>query len=348
MASEVKTEPGGLTSGPFICPSPNCQRLFKRACDLNKHSKSHSRPFKCADPGCKYHDKGWPTAKELERHVNDKHSAAPKTFPCLFPDCSYESKRDSNRKQHMEKAHGWQYTRSKRRAPQDHQTPEIAALTPPDSCATATSESVSLPPHDQDFILYPSDNAGQQMNIDDEEEDYDLDDVSSHDQSSQTYVPWTSPNTRLRRNETLLENFDQQYDGSHASFGSNDLMIDPDLPRYMPTDFGDDKTSVKPEPESTTLPQDEFTSRPNNDRRGSGGQTQPQRSSTPENGQSKLISSSDPISKSLGFSSRSTTDRRHKREDDSPEPRKRQKHNEPENFTDLDMPCIFRFAHPTV
>jgi hypothetical protein len=34
-------------------------------------------------------------------------------YKCNFPPCTYSSKRESNCKQHMEKAHGWQYVRSK-------------------------------------------------------------------------------------------------------------------------------------------------------------------------------------------------------------------------------------------
>ena len=78
-----------------------------------KHEKTHSRPWKCNDATCKYHEYGWPTEKERDRHVNDKHSATPSMYRCQYPPCPYESKRESNCKQHMEKAHGWAYVRSK-------------------------------------------------------------------------------------------------------------------------------------------------------------------------------------------------------------------------------------------
>ena len=45
--------------------------------------------------------------------MNDKHSVAPSMFRCHYHPCPYESKRESNCKQHMEKAHGWVYVRSK-------------------------------------------------------------------------------------------------------------------------------------------------------------------------------------------------------------------------------------------
>jgi hypothetical protein len=90
-----------------------CDKEFKRPCDLTKHVKTHERPWKCPEEGCKYHEHGWPTEKERDRHVNDKHSSEPPLYRCLFKPCPYTSKRESNCKQHMEKAHGWEYVRSK-------------------------------------------------------------------------------------------------------------------------------------------------------------------------------------------------------------------------------------------
>ncbi|KAJ5886912.1 uncharacterized protein N7473_009586 [Penicillium subrubescens] len=91
----------------------HCDKVFKRPCDLTKHEKTHSRPWKCTDTTCKYNQIGWPTEKERDRHMNDKHADSPNTFNCHFAPCPYSSKRESNCKQHMEKAHGWVYIRSK-------------------------------------------------------------------------------------------------------------------------------------------------------------------------------------------------------------------------------------------
>lgn len=91
----------------------DCDKVFKRPCDLTKHEKTHTRPWKCHEKSCKYHDYGWPTEKERDRHVNDKHSSSPSMYKCQYRPCPYESKRESNCKQHMEKAHGWAYVRSK-------------------------------------------------------------------------------------------------------------------------------------------------------------------------------------------------------------------------------------------
>lgn len=69
--------------------------------------------------------------------MNDKHSATPSMYKCQYSPCPYESKRESNCKQHMEKAHGWQYIRSKNngkggkkpqtgRTPPTPQTPQMS------------------------------------------------------------------------------------------------------------------------------------------------------------------------------------------------------------------------------
>ncbi|RVX69940.1 hypothetical protein B0A52_05775 [Exophiala mesophila] len=93
------------------CSDKTCDKTFTRKCDLSKHEKTHSRPYKCSEPNCKYHEQGLPTEKELERHWNDKHSADPLFYKCEY--CEFKTKRESNCKQHMEKKHGWTYERAK-------------------------------------------------------------------------------------------------------------------------------------------------------------------------------------------------------------------------------------------
>lgn len=142
---------------PKKCSFPDCNKEFKRPCDLTKHEKTHSRPWKCPVPTCKYHTFGWPTEKEMDRHHNDKHSSAPPMYECLYKPCPYKSKRESNCKQHMEKAHGWTYVRTKtngKKGPSvsgssvTHATPQLANLpTPPSEHSTG----VATPPDDQLF-----------------------------------------------------------------------------------------------------------------------------------------------------------------------------------------------------
>ncbi|CAJ2502034.1 Uu.00g048870.m01.CDS01 [Anthostomella pinea] len=142
---------------PKKCTHPGCTKEFKRPCDLTKHEKTHSRPWKCPHPTCKFHEYGWPTEKEMGRHVNDKHLTTPAMYECEFKPCPYKSKRESNCKQHMEKAHGWVYNRTK--APKKgskagssaHPTPIVNNLPTPSSDYT---DPVMTPPEDSLYAPY--------------------------------------------------------------------------------------------------------------------------------------------------------------------------------------------------
>ncbi|KAI1118889.1 hypothetical protein F5Y14DRAFT_438380 [Nemania sp. NC0429] len=140
---------------PKKCTHEGCTKEFKRACDLTKHEKTHSRPWKCPITSCKYHEDGWPTEKEMARHINDKHSAAPEMHECKYKPCPYKSKRESNCKQHMEKAHGWTYKRSKapktkasKAGSSGKPTPMLNNLPTPSSDQT---DSI-MTPHDDTFL----------------------------------------------------------------------------------------------------------------------------------------------------------------------------------------------------
>jgi hypothetical protein len=105
----------------FACKEAGCDRHFRGLENLKQHQKArnhqdtHTRPWKCPVPTCRYHEHGWPTEKERDRHVADKHSSESAAgFKCHFKPCTYISKRESNCKQHMEKFHGWTYVRSKK------------------------------------------------------------------------------------------------------------------------------------------------------------------------------------------------------------------------------------------
>ncbi|CAL5866116.1 uncharacterized protein PFLUO_LOCUS323 [Penicillium psychrofluorescens] len=132
----------------------HCDKIFKRPCDLTKHEKTHSRPWKCTQSSCKYFQVGWPTEKERDRHINDKHSNTPALYTCSFKPCTYASKRESNCKQHMEKAHGWVYVRSKNNARGHHvkrgsssmqATPQTPSVSTPGSKPTDFSTPTSGP-----------------------------------------------------------------------------------------------------------------------------------------------------------------------------------------------------------
>jgi hypothetical protein len=165
---------------PKRCREPGCDKEFKRPCDLTKHEKTHSRPWKCPVESCKYHEYGWPTEKEMDRHHNDKHSAAPPLYECHYKPCPYRSKRESNCKQHMEKAHGWEYVRSKNNGKNRDGKPSTTNTV--NGLATPQTSHVQTPSSHGDNIATP------------EDDDYDIpqaayDSSTMYDQQNQLNFP---------------------------------------------------------------------------------------------------------------------------------------------------------------
>lgn len=144
---------------PKRCREPNCTKEFKRSCDLTKHEKTHSRPWKCPEHGCKYEEYGWPTEKELDRHINDKHSSSPVLYKCHYAPCPYKSKRESNCKQHMEKSHGWTYVRSKNNGKNRSKNGD-SSLPTPQTANHRTPESENILTPDEDDFEMPEAHNG--------------------------------------------------------------------------------------------------------------------------------------------------------------------------------------------
>ncbi|KAL8340301.1 hypothetical protein RB601_006407 [Gaeumannomyces tritici] len=221
------------TSEPSDLSCDVCHKRYIRQCDLNKHYKTHSRPFKCPILGCKFQERGWPTEKELIRHQNDKHSASPQVFRCTFQPCDYTSKRESNCKQHMEKNHGWQYVRS--RPPRQSLSsgantsgclePQEQGDRSPHGHAEGDGETQQSnppvfpwayqphpPPLDPE-LLDPGLAANNQETshdlpldapLDAREPQYDLETFDYTDKESNIFLPWDSPPTKLKKMETVL------------------------------------------------------------------------------------------------------------------------------------------------
>ncbi|KLU88993.1 hypothetical protein MAPG_07972 [Magnaporthiopsis poae ATCC 64411] len=211
-----------------------CHKRYVRQCDLNKHYKTHSRPFKCPVPGCKFQERGWPTEKELLRHQNDKHSESPRVFRCRFQPCDYTSKRESNCKQHMEKNHGWHYVRSRpprqslpsgantsRRLESQEQEDSSPFGHAEDDGAAEPADPPVFPwvhqPHTSplDPRLHAPEVAANSQAIshglpvdvpsDAQEPLHDLEEnLDSADKESEVFLPWDSPPTKLKKMETVL------------------------------------------------------------------------------------------------------------------------------------------------
>lgn len=239
-----------------------CDKEFKRPCDLTKHIKTHERPWKCPDETCKYHAHGWPTEKERDRHVNDKHSKAPALYHCLFKPCPYTSKRESNCKQHMEKAHGWDYIRSKSngkgkatssvtRLPRGSvpPSPASAMLTPLTPIApspsvqswSTSSARDSMPPPGvagpSNFGTPAFSNADFNDHFNMDNMDFDFNNMAQHIPTG--HFPITPAMSEERRGSSASLNSGPQFNGSayedaispqqlnfdNFQFGPNDFMI---------------------------------------------------------------------------------------------------------------------------
>lgn len=206
-----------------------CGKPYTRVCDLNKHLKTHSRPFKCPINECRYHLFGWPTEKELDRHYNDKHSTEPRVFSCLWHGCNYTSKRNSNCKQHMEKAHGYNYVRSRvgnkddgpnrPLGPQGEVRPEFAY--PRNKLALRTVPDVLLTPSSLDQCYSAQADATSPMDLN-----------GPVPYGPDVYIPWKSPVTRLRNNEVFMDEFSQNYGpGTPVAVQDSDWLRVPVDPR---------------------------------------------------------------------------------------------------------------------
>ncbi|KAK0646015.1 hypothetical protein B0T16DRAFT_151139 [Cercophora newfieldiana] len=385
--SSSAAEPGAgagpaLALVPQVCP--HCRKEFPRLCDLNKHAKSHSRPFKCEVVGCKYYEHGWPTAKELERHVNDKHSAAPRTFACAFPPCTYESKRESNCKQHMEKKHGWDYQRSKsngkrvitqqpttqpRLGPIALQTniPVNKATGSSPQTASTSYKPSSAPPFGSDFVLFP-DDADQPIILGQPGENLGRGYEAAEDDESRVFIPWTSPTTRMLKNQSMLDMFTETYNRAPGKgLGHPDSMIDPSLPQYgqLPCpgyqrldghQLSAMSSPVKAEPPGLIM--DRYSWNGGSD----AGSAPADSPSDSRRGPSTGYSSQFPTPHSagldytgppappgqMGWNQPNLRRRGDDDDDDGHRPEKKLKSGTVEEFTDSTMPDIFRFAHPHI
>jgi hypothetical protein len=181
---------------PKRCREPGCTKEFKRSCDLTKHEKTHSRPWKCTEKSCKYHEYGWPTEKELDRHINDKHSASPVLYKCHYAPCPYKSKRESNCKQHMEKSHGWTYLRSKNNGKNRGSKAGDSSLPTPQTSNHRTPESDShdepTPDEDYDEMDYNV-HIGFDNNVYGTTDEPDFPEYPHEDFMNTTFAPFISP-----------------------------------------------------------------------------------------------------------------------------------------------------------
>ncbi|PSR94623.1 hypothetical protein BD289DRAFT_131229 [Coniella lustricola] len=233
-------------ANPDLYGCQSCGKNFPRFCDLNRHLKTHSRSFKCPVKDCPYSTLGWSTETELERHFNDKHSSEPRTFPCLWHGCKYVSKRESNRRQHMEKVHGYNYVRGRAdktsaaaRATSIHRSAQLRnplaargvpnLLLTPDPLAHRPQQ---LPP-----------DASSPLSI-----------SGPISFSSDLYMPWTPQIARLESDTSLLQDLSQACaPGTPITMHDGEWLRVPLDPRlYNPSPCGTTTPETSPVTEGFT------------------------------------------------------------------------------------------------
>jgi len=264
----------------------------------------------------------------------------------------------------MEKAHNWNYVRSKskgsrlvaqRKAGDDGYTPNnhgmIVDADLSSTAASASPRSLVAPPTDRDFVLYGEDAIG--------DPDDSLYPHCSDTHHVESYLPWTSPTTRLRDNELVLERFSQTYNSMQGNTSTYGVGPGPALPNFLPhglqhyPKFGHQvqftpNVTIKTEAPVLTLdttipmkrkyepveaplahleqaPAATSGMRPNPSRKSGAGQGAP----TPSRAR--------PASKGGNSSG-----------EDVGRPKKKTKPSPTEDFDDISMPDIFRHAHPSL
>ncbi|EAQ90967.1 hypothetical protein CHGG_02902 [Chaetomium globosum CBS 148.51] len=270
----------------------------------------------------------------------------------------------------MEKAHNWEYVRSKSKGSRAVAQQKLDDDGYPlnnhgmmldtdlrNTPASASPRSLITPPAGVDFILFDD----QEDAIGDHDDNLYSHYADAHNVES--YLPWTSPTTRLRDNELVLERFSQTYNSMQANastavgtygvgpglalsnFPSHGLQHYPKIGHPVPFTAN---VTIKVESPILTLdtaiprkrkyepveaplahleqvPASTSSMRPNPSQKTGAGQGTP----TPSRAR--------PASKCENSSG-----------EDVGRPKKKTKPNSTEDFDDMSMPDIFRHAHPTL
>jgi hypothetical protein len=270
----------------------------------------------------------------------------------------------------MEKAHDWKYIRSKSKGKglaEQHTTDHDVGAGAKDcgmgieadhnnSVASSSPQPMTVLTPATDFILF--DEHADALGDDDDQ----LFPCYGDSQNPESYLPWTSPVTRLRDNELFIEKFSQRYDGIQGKprgvpdpstsglvpvlspFGLYNLQhqevedrvqsVDNVFIKLEPADMEADMVFPrKRKHEAVETP----SSAPAQSIPSTSGMA-PQRSRKAGTGQAALTPSGPPGVSNAGGSS----------SEDGRRPKKKPKHNPAEDFTDTSMPDIFRHAHPHI
>jgi hypothetical protein len=270
----------------------------------------------------------------------------------------------------MEKAHNWDYVRSKskgKRSPAQlkadddwNYSPKECGLTleadHSSSIASTSPPPFLAPPPGMDFVLFDDDQDAIG------EDDDHLYTAYGGAQGLESYLPWTSPMTRLRKNETFIEMFTQTYNGAldktSTANDTNDVDVDPMLSDETLHHIQNHErastralfaSDVVIKVESPIMMADAYLPRKR--------KYEPIEASANPKLATFMASGDQSFSnRTAGAGQALSTPAKPwapSRDGDGPDegnrrPRKKSKPNSAEDFTDTSMPDIFRHAHPDI
>jgi hypothetical protein len=281
----------------------------------------------------------------------------------------------------MEKKHGWDYQRSKsngkrlitQQPTSQHRIGPIALQTnmsntlnsSPQIASAASYKPSPAPPFDSDFVLFP-DDADQPIILSQAGDNLGRNYGHAEDDESRVFIPWTSPTTRLLKNQSVLDMFTETYNRAPGKgLGHPDAMIDPSLPQYnhLPGPgyqrldghrLSAMSSPVKAEPPALAL--DRYSWNGGSDTGSAPADSPSDSRRNPSTAYSSQFHT--PHSAGLDFTGPAAQPgqmgwnqpnlRRRGSDEDSHRPEKKLKSGTAEDFTDTNMPDIFRFAHPHI
>ncbi|AEO57715.1 hypothetical protein MYCTH_2304236 [Thermothelomyces thermophilus ATCC 42464] len=267
----------------------------------------------------------------------------------------------------MEKVHNWEYVKSKsrgRRSAAQRKAADGARAS--ENCAVAVDADHSRPALATSHRPATAPTTGGDFLLFDDQEDAVGEDDDPHclqyggTDNAESYLPWTSPTTRLRDNELLIERFSQTYNGAQGNANAIPSTLgagmDPVLPdlvlpgaRYYPQGDDGNANAVAIKVESPVKSLD--TASPTKRKYQLFKDRSPQQNSTPASTQAREpnrgreAGAGQGPSISLGY--RPSVKRGDGSDGNGSRP-KRAKLDPARDFTDTTMPDIFRHAHPDI
>jgi uncharacterized Zn-finger protein len=82
----------------LACPHDSCFEVFSRPCDLRKHEKKHTKPYRC-----EMCPRGFYQKRDLQKHSRT-HSGGP-LWHCPFDECEGKFTVDDNLVRHIKRIH---------------------------------------------------------------------------------------------------------------------------------------------------------------------------------------------------------------------------------------------------